>query len=281
MTETETFTTVLPDRAVITISGEEAETFLQRVLTQGPEGVTSERAQFSALLTPQGKVLADMIILSDGDGVLYFDVPVSEVEALTKRFTLYRLRAKAEITARPDLAVAAARGSGAEELSMLAHASSPDPRAGEMGFRAIVPAGGPDGEVDAYHGARLGACIPEFGSDYGAGDVFSTDVNHDRLSGIDYKKGCFVGQEVASRMHRKGGVRKRTLGIHASQTLRKGAEVVAGETPVGTLTSCVESQGLALLRIDRVAKALGAGHNLTVEGQRVELHDPLNLMQDA
>ncbi|MGJ3232135.1 MAG: YgfZ/GcvT domain-containing protein [Oceanicaulis sp.] len=268
------FLTPLPERAVIAVTGADARSFLQRVITKGPDGAAPERALFSALLTPQGKVLADFILFDDGAGGLLFDVPASEAESLVKRFTLYRLRSKAEIVLRDDLSVAAARGEGEAELKTVALAASADPRAPALGLRAVVPAGGPDSDLQAYHAARIAAGVPEFGADYGAGEVFSTDVNHDRLNGIDYKKGCFVGQEVASRMHRKGGVRKRTLRLEFDgDAPAPGAELLAGETPLGAVTSSTGPHALALIRTDRASKALEAGDAITAGGRAARLLD--------
>jgi hypothetical protein len=275
------FLTTLPARAVIAITGDDARSFLQRVITKGPEGLSDGGAQFSALLTPQGKVLADFIVFDDGEGGLLIDAPLSEAPALVKRFSLYRLRAKAEITVREDLAVAAARGEGETELKTVALAAAPDPRNAALGLRAIVPAGGPGDEADAYHRARIAAGVPEFGADYGPGEVFSTDVNHDRLGGVDYKKGCFVGQEVASRMHRKGGVRKRTLRLGfdtnspEGRAPERGAPVMAGETPLGEVTSSAGGTALALMRTDRAARALEAGEAILAGGT------PARLLDDA
>lgn len=273
------FLTTLSARAVIAITGDESRSFLQRVITKGPEGLPEGGALFSALLTPQGKVLADFIVFDDGEGGLLIDAPFSEAEGLVKRFSLYRLRAKAEITLRDDLAVAAARGEGEAELKTVALAAAPDPRNPALGLRAIVPAGGPADEAHAYHGARIEAGMPEFGADYGAGEVFSTDVNHDRLGGLDYKKGCFVGQEVASRMHRKGGVRKRTLRLGVDgETLAPGDAVTAGETPLGEVTSSVGGNALALIRTDRAVKALESGETIMAGGAPARLlDDPASL----
>ena len=270
---TESFATILPNRAVMSITGPDARSFLQRVITRGPEGVAAEAAQFSALLTPQGKVLADFIVFDDGEDGLFLDVPQSEADALLKRFTLYRLRAKAEITPREDLAVAAARRASEEEVRMVAQAWSPDPRSNALGIRAIVPAGGPDSDVELYHSARIAAGVPEFGADYGPGEVFSTDVNHDLIGGVDYKKGCFVGQEVASRMHRKGGVRKRTIVLEA-QAASPQAAVIAGEIEIGSVTSAAGPLALARVRIDRLTKALDAGASLSIGS------DPAKILTD-
>lgn len=266
MNQDTSFLTLQPDRAVLSITGEDASVFLQRVITNGPEGLEPLKAQFSALLTPQGKVLADFIVFSTGQDALFVDVPASEAPALLKRFTMYRMRAKAELALREDLNVATARGEGEQELTTVALAAALDPRNPMLGLRAIIPAGGPDAETQGYHAARIAACVPEFGHDYGPSEVFSTDVNHDLLGGIDYKKGCFVGQEVASRMHRKGGVRKRTLLFRFEDGApARGTELLAGETPLGELTSVSGPLALARVRVDRLAKALGDGQSLSAD----------------
>lgn len=274
---TQAYLTTLPDRAVIAVTGADSHTFLQRVLTQGPEGVATGAAMFSALLTPQGKVLADLFIFDDGEGGLLFDVPASEADALLKRFTLYRMRADARIEAREDLSVIAAAGELVEELRTVALSAAPDPRNAQIGWRGIAPAGGPATDLSAYHLARIKAGAPDMGGDYGPGDVFSTDVNHDRLSGINYKKGCFVGQEVASRMHRKGGVRKRTVRLKADG-MNAGDEVKIGETVLGQITSTADDHALARLRVDRLAEGLDAGGAVSVNDAPVTLLDDLNTL---
>jgi hypothetical protein len=279
MTQSPDFLTSLPGRAVIAITGADARSFLQRVITRGPQDLAQAGAQLSALLTPQGKILCDFIIFDDGDGGLFIDAPSSETDALIKRFSLYRLRSDARITPRSDLAMAAARGEGETELRTLALAAAPDPRSGALGLRAVMPAGGPQPDALAYEAARIAAGVPEFGADYSAGEVFSTDVNHDRLGGIDYKKGCFVGQEVASRMHRKAGVRKRTVRLgFDGDAPPPGSELHAGETPVGVVTSSLGAAALALVRVDRLAKALGLGAAITAGTKAAHLlDDPASL----
>ena len=278
MTDTNDFLTALPERAVIAVTGAEARSFLQRVITRGPGDLKAGEAQLSALLTPQGKVLADFILFDDGADGLFIDAPASEAQSLLKRLTLYRLRADAEITLRDDLDVAAAQGEGEAELRTVALAAAPDPRSVSIGVRAIVPAGGPDSDAAAYHRARIKAGVPEFGADYGPAEVFSTDVNHDLIGGIDYKKGCFVGQEVASRMHRKGGVRKRTIRVRAASAPALGAVLKVGETEIGAVTSHAGAQTLALVRVDRLAKGLEAGDSLTCGGAPAELLSDLSML---
>ncbi|MGY6661827.1 MAG: CAF17-like 4Fe-4S cluster assembly/insertion protein YgfZ [Glycocaulis sp.] len=266
------FLTRLSHRAVIHITGADARDFLQRVVTNGPQGVTPGKAVGSALLTPQGKVLADFIFLDDGEGGLFVDVPRSEADALLKRFTLYRLRAKAELGLRDDLAVAAARGDGTAALEAAALALAPDPRGPGLGMRAIVPATAEIGEdTSGYFAANAAACVTEMPLDYGPAEVFSTDVNHDLLHMIDYKKGCFVGQEVASRMHRKGGVRKRTAYLTGQGGFAQGSPVMAGETPLGEILSGGQRFALGLVRIDRLE---AADQPVTVDGQPVTVNLP-------
>lgn len=264
------FLTRLSHRAVIHITGPDARDFLQRVVTNGPQGVAPGKAVGSALLTPQGKVLADLIFLDDGADGLFVDVPLSEAESLLKRFTLYRLRAKAELALRPDLAVAAA--SGEAELRGEALVMAPDPRASALGIRAIMPvmAAVPDAP-ESYNRARCRACVAEMPLDYAPAEVFSTDVNHDLLHMIDYRKGCFVGQEVASRMHRKGGVRKRTARVSGALAFSPALVVMAGDTPVGEVLSGMQGEGLAVVRVDRLK---AASQPVMVDGKPVAVGLP-------
>jgi len=243
---------LLPHRTVISVTGPDAREFLQRVITNGPDGVAPGAPVFAALLTPQGKVLSDFFLFDDGDGGLLIDAPESEAEALAKRFSLYRMRATAEITLRPELATAAS----ASETTAQALAGGRDPRSSGIGWRGILPAGQAQDADEAYDARRIAQIAPEFGADYGPAEVFSTDVNHDLLAGIDYRKGCFVGQEVASRMHRKGGVRKRTIRLEFDGPApAAGAEVFAGETALGAISSAAGAAALARIRTDRLGEA--------------------------
>ena len=275
---THDYLTALPHRAVLSVSGQDARSFLQRVLTHGPEGVTPDQAMLSALLTPQGKVLADLIIFDDGDGGLFFDLPKSEAEALLKRFKLYRLRADAVLELREDLSVIAASGESEAELRTVALAASPDPRGAGIGWRAIAQAGGPASDLDAYQVARIKAGAPEMGMDFGPAEVFSTDVNHDLLEGIDYKKGCFVGQEVASRMHRKGGVRKRTVRLTTTPPVQPGDPVLVGETSIGAVSSAAPDGALARVRVDRLKAGLDEGMAMSAGGAPATLIDDLGAL---
>ena len=265
----------LTDRSLILVGGPDRLHFLDGLLSCHTADLEPGALVYGALLTPQGKVLADLFILDDGEGGLLFDVPASEADALLKRFTLYRMRADATIERREDLSVIAAAGEPAEELRMVALSAAPDPRNAAIGWRGVAPAGGPDSDRDLYERARIQAGAPELGSDYGPAEVFSTDVNHDLLSGINYKKGCFVGQEVASRMHRKGGVRKRSVRLQGDG-LKAQDEVKVGETVLGPVSSVSGDHALARLRIDRLKDGVQAGDTLKVNGAPVTLLDDLD-----
>jgi len=238
-------------RVVFAVTGPDARDFLQRVVTNGPDGVAPDAPAFSALLTPQGKVLADFMLFDDGAGGLFLDAPESAADDLLKRLKMYRLRAEAEITRRDDLAVAT--GTAAPDAAL---ACAPDPRNAALGLRMILPADAAGPADPDYDARRIQAIVPEFDMDYGPAEVFSTDVNHDLMAGVDYKKGCFVGQEVASRMHRKGGVRKRTIRLDfEGPAPERGADVSSGDVAVGTVTSSADGSALALVRIDRLGDA--------------------------
>jgi folate-binding protein YgfZ len=145
-----------------------------------------------------------------------------------------------------------------------------DPRTPKLPRRSIVPAGDAADPLPRWDALSIAAGIPEWGRDYRAAEVFPTDINMDVMNGIDYRKGCFVGQEVASRMKRKGLIRKRTVRLQG-EGLETGAEVRAGESVLGTVTSAAAGEALALLRTDRFAKSLQEKLPVTVNGAPAEI----------
>lgn len=246
------------DRAVIAVSGEEAREFLQGLVTNSLGEVAEGRPVFAALLTPQGKVLHTMTVHAAPDGVL-LDVAADGADDLIRRLTMFRLRRK--------IGIADLRG----QTSVRLGEGAPDPRHPDLPARAIVD-GAADNDWAAYDAARIAAGVPELGRDYGAEEVFPADVNLDLMHGVDLKKGCFIGQEVVSRMHRRGNIRKRTLRIaFDGPAPAYGAEIVdeAGAA-IGTVRSTGQGIGLALVRIDRLETAQGVlqadGVPLTITG---------------
>ena len=236
----------LPDREALRVTGADAVPLLQSLVTANVERLAVGQATHAALLTPQGKVLSAFFLWREAGGVL-IDAAPGDRDALMARLKLYKLRAAVEIVPAPEVAWVGENG---------AAAAPPDPRLAEMGTRWMAPLGEGEGDArDAYAVRRIGMGLPEFGVDYGPSEVFAMDANLDALGAVDYKKGCFVGQEVASRMYRKGEVRKRTWTVESEAPLKKGTTVTAGGGTLGTVTSAHGGRGLALLRVDRAAVA--------------------------
>ena len=250
-----------PHRSLIRLSGPDTIALLERTVTHSVKDWAAGEVRYGALLTPQGKIISDYTVLRTDDGVL-LDVHEDTAEDLMKRLKMFRLRAEVEIAL--DDTFAAVRADDAA-----------DPRSPALWGRSWVPVA-EAGEMIAdedWAANRIAAGVPEWGSDYRAAEVFPTDINMDAMGGIDYKKGCFVGQEVASRMKRRGKIRKRTLIVHG-EGLVAGSDILAG-TPVGTVTSAAGETGLALVRTDRLQKALAEGADLTCNDApvRFELQD--------
>lgn len=244
----------LADRSIIRVEGADARSFLQGIVTQ--EAPTQDDgARFSALLSPQGKILFDFVLAPTTRGYLV-DCATAMREALLKRLALYRLRAAVEIAAEPSLAVGFAQG---EAETFGAVAAYEDPRTSLLGWRAIAHANAmSDDGGDAYRDLRYCVGVPQCGDDFPGDSLFLLDANYDVLRGVSYSKGCFVGQEVTSRMKRKSEIRKRTLiAVAESATLAAGGKLVCGEDPVGEILSSNGERALALVRTDRLAVATG------------------------
>ncbi|MBL4620146.1 MAG: folate-binding protein YgfZ [Marinicaulis sp.] len=265
----------LSDRAIIRITGEDKRPFLQGLTSQDIDRLTPEAATFTALLTPQGKILFDFFIVEDGDAFL-IDCDREAAPALAKRLTLYKLRAKVVIEIDEALVVMASiqLPSPADGIAFS------DPRLLTLGWR-IISVKNEHIQSGYYDHRRIALGVPEFGKDFGSDEMFLLDVNYDALNGVSYKKGCFVGQEVTSRMKRKGAVRKRTLIVECEDaSLNKGAPVIAGDSTLGEILSSASHQALALIRLDRWGKATAAGATLTCEDHKVHLAIPEYLKQD-
>ncbi len=260
---------LLDDRAVIALSGPEARTLLQGLITNDIERLTPQRGLYAALLTPQGKILFDFLI-SEGDGAVLLDCAAGSAAALAKRLTLYRLRANVEIELREQLAVQAAW-----DGDTLPGSSLPDPRLPDLGTRAIVARAEARtglGPASAYHDHRLALGVPE-GGDFGQDRMFALDADLEELQGVDFAKGCYVGQELTARMKHRGTARKRLLPVTAERDLAQaGAAVLAGDKSVGEIVSTHGARGFALIRLDRLDEA--GDVPLTADGRPVTLSRP-------
>jgi folate-binding protein YgfZ len=265
--------TLLPDRGIVEVRGSEAAVFLQDLVTNDVEGIAPGEAIFAGLLTPQGKILFDFLICMRDPQTYWLDCMRDQAETIVKRLSMYRLRAKAEIADRSgELAVAAAWGEPGHKGAQFL-ASYADPRYAALGHRIILAANNPEpqglitatGSETAYHSHRVALAVPQGGLDYAYGEAFPHEACYDELHGVDFEKGCYVGQEVVSRMHHRGFAKTRIAAIEASAPLAlMGAEIRAGEFPVGTLGSMDGTRGIAMLRLDRVEEAVRHGIPLRV-----------------
>jgi folate-binding protein YgfZ len=250
------FVARLDDRAVVHIAGPDAKTLLQNVVTLDMDEVERRGSGYGALLTPQGKILWDFVLhrLEEGYGA---DLRIGEAEAFTKRLTLYRLRAKVELAVTPELAVYAKWG---DNRSPQGGGEAPlDPRLAELGRRWVARAGSveTDATTDDWHRHRIALAIPEGGVDFVFGDAFPHDAAMDSLHGVAFEKGCYIGQEVVSRMRHRGTARRRIVALHAKGELPEpGADIVAGEHALGRLGSSADRHGVGLVRLDRLRAAL-------------------------
>jgi folate-binding protein YgfZ len=264
---------MLEDRGVISVSGEDATSFLQGLLTNDVERLAPSEARYAALLTPQGKILFDMIVVRapGGEEPSYLiDCTAAQAADLAKRLGFYKLRAKVVIAnMSTDRAVAAFWGD--ERPSVGEGVLYADPRDPRLGWRAILsrPAATAVGLEHAgeYEGLRIAAGTPKGGLDFTYADAFPHDANFDLLHGVDFDKGCYVGQEVVSRMKHRGTARKRIARVKlAGPAPAPGTPVMDGELAVGALGSSSGREALALLRLDRAEEAKAAGRPLSAGG---------------
>ena len=277
---------LLPDRGVVKVAGDDSRNFLHGLLSADILKLTAGAARFCALLSPQGKIVADFIVVEapaqDGGG-FFLDLPRARAKALVEKLNLYKLRSRLIVE---DLSavlgvVAAWDGDGTSAFG-LAYA---DPRLGALGLRVMVP---PHRAADAaaglgailvdaseYEGHRIALGIPRGGVDFGYGDAFPHEADMDQLGGVDFAKGCYVGQEVVSRMEHRGLARTRAVPVrYDGAAPAAGVAVMAGERQIGTMGSTAAGRGLALLRLDRVADALSRGEPLLAGGTPIHLVKP-------
>jgi folate-binding protein YgfZ len=257
----------LDDRGVVKVAGEEARSFLDGLVTTNVGKVTPGSARFGALLTPQGKITIDFFITEapagHGGGFL-IDCPRALAGWLAERLNFYRLRAKVTVEDLSDhLGVLAVWNLDEPVMLDLAF---PDPRQTELGWRVLIPQdlsdkaaallGATLSETDAYEAHRIACGAPKGGVDFTYGDAFPHDANMDRLRGVDFDKGCYVGQEVVSRMEHRGTARSRIVRISLEGAApAPGEPIMAADKAVGVMGSSQGGRGLALVRLDRVDEA--------------------------
>jgi tRNA-modifying protein YgfZ len=275
---------VLADRGVVGVTGADAVKLLQGIITNDMDLLSAQPAIHTALLTPQGKILFDFFVVKAPDG-FWLEAAADKTADLAKRLTLYRLRAKVDINDRSaEYRVFALWGGAPEALAGAASTQFPDPRLAALGRRGLTRTPlAPDFtaasralEVPAqdYHAHRIALGVPEGGKDYTFGDAFPHDADLDQLHSVSFAKGCFVGQEVVSRMQNRSHVRKRIVAIVGDAPLLAGAAITAGPAVIGTVGSVAGSDALALVRLDRAAEAVAKGTRLMADGVAIALRKP-------
>ncbi|MBR1282593.1 folate-binding protein YgfZ [Bradyrhizobium sp. AUGA SZCCT0177] len=276
----------LTDRGVVKVSGEDARNFLNGLVTTDVTLLRPGFGRFGALLTPQGKITADFLITeasSGHGGGFLIDLPRPLAKGLADKLGFYKLRAKVAVENLSDSLGVLAVWDG--EPSMKPDLAFADPRNETLGWRILVPEelkqkvadliGAELVDEAAYEVRRVAAGVPRGGLDFMYSDAFPHETNMDRMHGIDFDKGCYVGQEVVSRMQHRGTARTRAVRVTLEDfSPEAGIPVVAGDKPVGTMGSTAGGHGIALVRTDRVADALDAGLTLSAGGLAIRLTDP-------
>jgi hypothetical protein len=262
---------LLPDRGVVKVAGDDARHFLNGLLTNDTGKIAPGSACYAALLTPQGKIIVDFIAAEaepeDGGG-FFLDCPRALSGTIVEKLKFYKLRAK---VAFEDLSeslgvMAVWDGAGLSDQGL----SYADPRLAALGTRTILPPqlvaeaatelGATPTDAEDYDALRIALGVPRGGMDFSYGGTFPHEADMDQLAGVDFDKGCYVGQEVVSRVEHRSNARSRVLPIAYDEfSPSPGIPVMAGDKQVGTLGSTAKGRGLALLRLDRVVDALASG----------------------
>lgn len=237
----------MPTRRILRLTGPDTESFLQDLVTNDVRGLENGLV-YAALLTPQGKYLADFFLKRDRDAVL-LDVAEDLADGLTKRLTMYKLRAKIAIE-QSDLNLQ--RGTGPAPDGAL-----PDSRHPDMGWRAYTSALESEDGTD-WNAIRVRHCIPETGIEL-TPDSYILESGFEVLNGVDFKKGCYVGQEVTARMKHKTELRKGLRRVLIDGSAPVGTPIQSGGKPVGTLFTQSDGRAIAYLRLDRAKGELRAG----------------------
>ena len=250
----------LTSRALIRVGGPDAKPFLHTLLTQDVETITDGELRFGALLSPPGKLLFDLFLFGEADGVL-LDVAADRRDALVQRLSMYKLRAA--VTVAADERPVFVGWDGAVEGFAV------DPREPALGGRRYGGALETNASEDNWQAHRLAVGIPDPSADAPADTTYPIEADFDLLNGIDFQKGCFIGQETTSRMKRRGTIKSRMLAIEFDgPALPFGAEVLNGTLRAGEVLSGRDGAAMALVRLDRLEG------QLTVDGRPVRVRRP-------
>ncbi|MET0429547.1 MAG: folate-binding protein [Microvirga sp.] len=273
----------LSDRGVVKVTGPDAKAFLDGIVTCDLDRVQAGAARLGALLSPQGKILFDFLVFEateDAGGGYFLDVLKPYAPDLVRRLGFYKLRAKVAIDDRSDALALVAGWDDAplppDEAGLVAR----DARLPALGWRAVVAAEDvpefTSVDAEAYHAHRLRLGVPEGGRDFLFGEAFPHEALMDQLHGVDFDKGCYIGQEVVSRMQHRGTARTRLVPARyeGGFAAEAGHEVTAGERTIGRTGSGAEGLGLVMIRLDRAADAVAAGQTIRGGGIALALEKP-------
>lgn len=255
--------TLLPDRGVLAVGGDDCVAFLQGLVSNDTTKLAPGRAMYAALLTAQGKYLHDFIMV-EADGAIRLDGEAARLADLKRRLSLYKLRAKVTIEALPDLAVAAIFGGELPGIAV------PDPRLPELGGRVILPRdtlratlaglGLAEAEFAEYDRLRLGLGIPDGSRDLVVDKSILLESGFDELHGVDWNKGCYIGQELTARTKYRGLIKKRLFPVHIDGAAPEpGTILTLAGKEAGEMRSSLGNIGLALVRLEDAAAPLAAG----------------------
>lgn len=251
----------LSNRSVLRIAGPDAAHFLHNLVTTDIEGLAANEIRPGALLTPQGKILFDFLVSREDDS-FRLECRSDIAAEFAKRLRFYRLRAKVEIALEEQVLVAVRFGpdSSASEIDSSGTWLTDRRFAADAKvYRSYGTDSSIADENHAYDRLRLENGVAEGGLDYAFSDAFPHDVNLDQIHGVSFSKGCYVGQEVVSRMQHRGTARRRILLASGDGPLISGATVMASGKTIGALGTALEQHALALVRIDKVKSATSAG----------------------
>jgi folate-binding protein YgfZ len=265
------FMQMRPERAVLSLEGPDAETFLHNLVTADILGLADGQARYAALLTPQGKILFDFFVLKTASGYL-LDCAASQRDELVKRLTFYRLRAKVTFVGRDDLevGVSADQPPGAMVYT--------DPRTPLIGWRLIADKGKLPIR-SSYDEMRIAMGLADSDGDIGSGELFPHEANFDQFDAVSFTKGCYIGQEVVSRMEHRATARSRILPVtFEGAAPPRGAAIKSADRIIGSVLSSAGSAALALVRLDRMAEAT---QPLLTDAVKVHVHKPAWIKYDV
>lgn len=263
---------LLPHRGILAVGGDDRASFLQGLVSNDTSKLAPDRALYAALLTAQGKYLHDFIMV-ERDGAIWLDAEAPRIADLKRRLSLYRLRAKVTIDALPDLAVAAVFGGDLPEIA------TPDPRLSDLGGRVILPRetlratlgdlGLAEAEFAEYDRLRLGLGIPDGSRDLVIEKSILLESGFDELNGVDWQKGCYIGQELTARTKYRGLIKKRLFAVKIDGAPPEpGTVLTLGGKEAGEMRSSLGDIGLALVRLENAEAPLVA------EGACVRVNRP-------